>query len=84
VNTDIDEIFNAHKTLLVQTTGVEPRFKVHGGSTSENLTLQNIQARSRLVTAYSFAQHLPTSRKRPGGGSLLVLASGVRSPSFCT
>jgi NAD+ synthase (glutamine-hydrolysing) len=53
----------------------EPKFKVHGGTNSENLALQNIQARSRMVTAYYYAQLLPTIRNRPGGGSLLVLGS---------
>ena len=28
-----------------------------------------------MVTAYEFAQILPTTRGRPGGGSLLVLGS---------
>lgn len=28
-----------------------------------------------MVTAYEFAQLLPTTRGRPGGGSLLVLGS---------
>lgn len=28
-----------------------------------------------MVTAYEFAQILPTTRKRPGGGGLLVLGS---------
>ncbi|KAH8668588.1 putative glutamine dependent NAD+ synthetase [Xylariales sp. PMI_506] len=75
VNLDIDEIFNAQRNLIVNCLDFEPRFKVHGGSIAENLTLQNIQARSRMVTAYEFAQILPTTRKRPGGGSLLVLGS---------
>lgn len=75
VNLDIDEIFNAQRNLIVNCLDFEPRFKVHGGSVAENLTLQNIQARTRMVTAYQFAQILPTTRKRPGGGSLLVLGS---------
>ncbi|KAF2493497.1 glutamine-dependent NAD(+) synthetase with GAT domain-containing protein [Lophium mytilinum] len=72
---NIDTVFNAEKNLLTQSTGFEPQFKVHGGSATENLALQNIQARTRMVTAYYFAQMLPTVRKRPGGGSLLVLGS---------
>ena len=40
---------------------------------AENVANQNIQARQRMVTAYQFAQLLPTVRRRPGGGSLLVL-----------
>jgi len=72
---NIDDVFQAQKSIITQATGFEPRFRVHGGSNSENLLLQNIQARSRMVTSYSMAQLLPTVRKRPGGGSLLVLGS---------
>ncbi|KAF2465588.1 glutamine-dependent NAD(+) synthetase with GAT domain-containing protein [Lindgomyces ingoldianus] len=72
---NIDDVFHAEKGLLTQATGFEPQFKVHGGAVSENLALQNIQARTRMVTAYYFAQMLPTVRKRPGGGGLLVLGS---------
>ncbi|RYP39273.1 hypothetical protein DL767_002282 [Monosporascus sp. MG133] len=74
-NLDIDEVYEAQRNLIVKTLHFEPKFKVEGGSVSENLTLQNIQARSRMVTAYEFAQILPTTRGRPGGGSLLVLGS---------
>ncbi|PSN73580.1 glutamine-dependent NAD(+) synthetase with GAT domain-containing protein [Corynespora cassiicola Philippines] len=73
---NIDDVFHAEKNLLTQATGFTPQFKVHGGSVSENLALQNIQARTRMVTAYYFAQMLPTVRQRPGGGGLLVLGSG--------
>ena len=72
---DIDPVYEAHTDLIRNTLGFEPKFKVEGGSTTENLVLQNIQARSRMVIAYEFAQMLPTTRKRPGGGSLLVLGS---------
>lgn len=75
INLDIDEIYHAQRNLIVNTLDFEPKFKVEGGTIAENLTLQNIQARSRMVTAYEFAQILPTTRKRPGGGSLLVLGS---------
>ena len=50
-----------------------PKFKVHGGSEAENIALQNVQARNRMVLAYLFAQLLPWSRGH--GGTLLVLAS---------
>lgn len=75
VDMDIDEVFAAQKNTAVKYLSFEPRFRVHGGSNSENLALQNIQARSRMVTAYYYAQLLPTIRKRPGGGNLLVLGS---------
>lgn len=67
---NIDDVFHAQKNLIPSATGFDPKFKVHGGSVTENLALQNIQARSRMVTAYSFAQILPTTRGK--GGSLLV------------
>ncbi|KAF2874616.1 NAD+ synthetase [Massariosphaeria phaeospora] len=73
---NIDEAFQAEKNLLTLATNFEPKFKVYGGSLAENLALQNIQARLRMVTAYYFAQMLPTVRARPGGGGLLVLGSG--------
>lgn len=75
VNLDIDEVYEAQKRLVVNTLNFEPRFKVEGGSNQENLTLQCLQARIRMVTAYEFGQILPTARGRPGGGSLLVLGS---------
>ncbi|KAM0247869.1 hypothetical protein ACHAQJ_009685 [Trichoderma viride] len=72
---NIDDTYHATKNLLTQGTGFEPKFKVHGGSVAENLALQNIQSRSRMVIAYYYAQMLPTVRQRPGGGALLVLGS---------
>lgn len=54
-------------------TSHKPKFKVHGGSAAENLALQNIQARLRMVLAYLFAQLLPWARGKIGG--LLVLGS---------
>jgi NAD+ synthase (glutamine-hydrolysing) len=72
----IDSVYEATRDLLTQSTGFTPHFTVHGGTPNENLALQNIQARSRMVTAYYFAQLMCTVRERPGGGSLLVLGSG--------
>lgn len=76
LSVDIDNIFAAQKDLLTQATGFTPAFRSDGGQPAENLALQNIQARSRMVSSYYFAQLLPTVRKRSGGGSLLVLGSG--------
>ena len=75
INLDIDDAFNAQKSIFTRATGFEPKFKVHGGSYSENIALQNLQARTRMVIAYEFGQMLPTIRQRKGGGSLLVLGS---------
>lgn len=46
---------------------------MHGGTTQENLALQNIQARTRMVMAYLMAQLLLWVRGR--SGNLLVLGS---------
>lgn len=55
------------------TGGVVPRFRAHGGCARQNLALQNIQARTRMVLAYLLAQLVLWVRGRPGG--LLVLGS---------
>lgn len=55
------------------TGGVVPRFRAHGGCPRQNLALQNIQARTRMVLAYLLAQLMLWVRGRPGG--LLVLGS---------
>ncbi|KAM9860636.1 glutamine-dependent NAD(+) synthetase [Aulostomus maculatus] len=54
-------------------TGRFPQFRANGGSHRENLALQNIQARVRMVLAYLFAQLSLWARGKPGG--LLVLGS---------
>jgi len=53
--------------------GKEPRFLSRGGTLAEDLALQNIQARIRMVLAYLLAQLLPWVRNRQG--FLLVLGS---------
>ncbi|KAI9509770.1 NAD+ synthase [Russula earlei] len=70
---NMDTVVTALRTLFQVVTGVRPRFRAHGGSEAENLALQNIQARLRMVIAYFFAQMLPWVRGRIGG--LLVLGS---------
>ncbi|OAD53069.1 putative glutamine-dependent NAD(+) synthetase [Eufriesea mexicana] len=69
----IDVAVSAILTIFQQVTRLTPRFKVQGGSPRENLALQNIQARLRMVIAYLFAQLMLWVRGRPGG--LLVLGS---------
>lgn len=69
----MDSIVTGFLTVFQTATGKRPIFKVHGGSETENLALQNIQARSRMVLAYMFAQLLLWTRGRYG--ALLVLGS---------
>ncbi|KZS94636.1 glutamine-dependent NAD synthetase with GAT domain-containing protein [Sistotremastrum niveocremeum HHB9708] len=73
VDLNMDTLVTAVRNLFALVTGVKPKFRVHGGSNAENLALQNIQARLRMVLAYMFAQLLPFVRGKTGG--LLVLGS---------
>lgn len=73
VDLNMDTVVTAVRTLFSVVTGKTPQFKVHGGSPAENLALQNIQARLRMVLSYLFAQLLPWVRSNTGG--LLVLGS---------
>ncbi len=69
----IDSAVSAVIGIFKAATGLVPKFKVHGGSPRENLALQNVQARVRMVLAYVFAQLMLWSQGREGG--LLVLGS---------
>ena len=73
IDLNMDTLVTAIRNLFEFVTGVKPRFRVHGGTAAENLALQNIQARLRMVIAYLFAQLMPWVRGRQGG--LLVLGS---------
>lgn len=73
LNTDIDEIYKAQKDLVTNALDKDFKFKMEGGTPEEGLVLQNIQARTRMVTAYQFAQALPITRGLAGG--VLVLGS---------
>lgn len=74
VDLNMDSVVTAVRKLFEFVTGKTPRFKMFGGSPAENLALQNIQARLRMVLAYLFAQLLPWVRGTSQGG-LLVLGS---------
>jgi NAD+ synthase (glutamine-hydrolysing) len=69
----IDAMVQAVLKVFTTAFGKPPRFAVHGGSLAEDLALQNIQARLRMVTAYLLAQLVPWVRGR--SGFLLVLGS---------
>jgi NAD+ synthase (glutamine-hydrolysing) len=69
----IDAMVQAVVSVFVATTGLAPKYVVQGGTDAQDLALQNIQARLRMVTAYLFAQLLPWVRRR--SGFLLVLGS---------
>lgn len=73
---EIDKIIDAFKDTFTENIGKEftPRFLSQGGSYQEDLALQNIQARIRMVLSYLLASLVTWTRKRKG--FLLVLASG--------
>ncbi|KAL2433585.1 Glutamine-dependent NAD(+) synthetase [Exophiala dermatitidis] len=73
----IDEAVEAHQSIIRNALQFTPRYSVEGGTPAENLALQNVQARNRMVVQYSLAQLATTARKLPRAGSaLLVLTSG--------
>lgn len=72
-NITIDSAVAAVVGIFRTLTGKTPRFLLRGGTSAEDLALQNIQARLRMVMAYLLAQLLPWVRGR--GGFLLVLGS---------
>jgi NAD+ synthase (glutamine-hydrolysing) len=73
----IDEAVSAYMSIVKSTLNFTPRYGVEGGSHAENLALQNIQARNRMVTQYTFSQLVTTARGLPrAGAALLVLSSG--------
>lgn len=73
IEINIDTAINALLGIFNAVTGLSPRFRTQGGCARQNLALQNIQSRIRMVLAYMFAQLMLWVRNRPGG--LLVLGS---------
>ena len=72
---NMDQIVASYKKMFLQMSGgPEPRYQEQGGSWAEDIALQNIQARSRMVMSYMLGQLLPAGMDR--SGFLLVLASG--------
>ena len=69
----IDAAVTAILGIFTAVTGKIPKFKLYGGTQRENLAMQNVQARLRMVLAYLFAQLIMWARGLPGG--LLVLGS---------
>ncbi|XP_073020053.1 glutamine-dependent NAD(+) synthetase [Primulina eburnea] len=73
LDVSIDGVVSSLLSLFQTLTGKRPRYKVDGGSDAENLGLQNIQARIRMVLAFMLASLLPWVQNKPG--FYLVLGS---------
>ena len=52
----IDLIVAAILKVFTLATGKCPNFSSNGGTITEDLALQNIQARTRMISSYMFAQ----------------------------
>ncbi|KAJ1920943.1 glutamine-dependent NAD(+) synthetase [Mycoemilia scoparia] len=70
---NMDTVVESILSLFKLVTGKQPKYQVYGGSATENLALQNIQARLRMLLSYLFASLLSWVRGR--SKSLLVLGS---------
>jgi hypothetical protein len=73
----IDLMVEAVIKVFSMTTGRTPQFSVHGGTNAEDLALQNIQARLRMVTAYLYAA-LPWVRGRRASYSFWVVRTSTK------
>ncbi|XP_026388721.1 glutamine-dependent NAD(+) synthetase-like isoform X2 [Papaver somniferum] len=73
LDVSIDTVISSLISLFQTLTGKRPVYKVDGGSNAENLGLQNIQARIRMVLAFMLASLLPWAHSKPG--FYLVLGS---------
>lgn len=73
IDMNIDTVISALISLFQTLTGKRPRYKVDGGSNAENLGLQNIQARVRMVLAFMLASLMPWVHNK--SGFFLVLGS---------
>ena len=68
IDINIDKLVTAMVEIFAEANqGRTPQFSAHGGSVRENLALQNVQARSRMVMSYLFAQLNLWTRDRRGG-----------------
>jgi NAD+ synthase (glutamine-hydrolysing) len=74
IDTIVAAVLGVFTTLTATLGGAKtPKYETQGGTPAEDLALQNIQARLRMVMAYLCAQLLPWVRGRRG--YLLVLGS---------
>eukprot|EP00828_Plagiopyla_frontata_P023778 TRINITY_DN3038_c0_g1_i1.p1 TRINITY_DN3038_c0_g1~~TRINITY_DN3038_c0_g1_i1.p1 ORF type:complete len:691 (+),score=93.39 TRINITY_DN3038_c0_g1_i1:62-2134(+) len=68
----IDDIFDGFKSVANQTFKTDIKFRVQGGSYAEDISLQNIQARSRMVLSYLLAGLVPQNVLHREGFTLVL------------
>lgn len=62
MNISIDDMVEATTGTFALSCSRSLKFKVQGGSSAENLALQNVQARCRMVLSYLYGQLTPWSQ----------------------
>lgn len=72
---NIEKIVNAFLETFEETFKMRPKFTCQGGDYNQDIQLQNIQARVRMVLSYMLAGLVPWTQKRKSS-FLLVLSSG--------
>lgn len=76
-NMKMNDILDSLTELITEHLKFTPRFKSQGGHWMEDIALQNIQARCRMIYSYLMADLLSnTSDSKPDDGSLLIMATG--------
>ncbi|KRX03657.1 Carbon-nitrogen hydrolase [Pseudocohnilembus persalinus] len=72
-NLSITDIYNAFEDSTSKVFGQKPKFSNQGGTWYEDIALQNIQARSRMILAYLMGGLIPWQVQKHG--FLLVVGS---------
>jgi NAD+ synthase (glutamine-hydrolysing) len=71
---NIDDTYHATKNLLTQGTGFEPKFKVHGGSNTENCMLSYLPIVNNWVTLEDGALTFTVALQNIQSRSRMVIA----------
>lgn len=71
---EIDDIVGEFEAAIKKAFDIKLQFEVNGGTWQEDIALQNVYARVRMVLSYLLAQVLPLKFKRKG--FFLTLACG--------
>lgn len=71
--TVMNKLLDSFMVFANKLVNMSPKFKSEGGTWAEDLALQNLQARMRMMLSYLMAEMIPITKKLEG--NLLVLAT---------
>lgn len=74
MKTEMTNLMDKFQEFAKNLINASPKFKSQGGSQMEDIVLQNLQARLRMMLSYLMAEIIPI-KKKLGEGNLLVLAT---------